>query len=146
LKATEKRAQSGRDWHERRLEATRYQDWPQVGGAPESAGSKKTFPLRTKKPGEVGLANEARPGLGTRGKKTSHPAGRSSEASKPAAKAKAKRAAKKTKTPAHDAEPLGRVAPLPPSRPQPAPREQPPDSLAHEQERDTGVSGHMGGD
>ena len=33
---------------------------------PELPGSRETFPERTKKPGEAGLANEARPGLGTR--------------------------------------------------------------------------------
>src|SRR4051812_18072030 len=35
-------------------------------GEPESPATLATFPQRTKRPGQVGLANEARPGLGTR--------------------------------------------------------------------------------
>ena len=132
----QKRLQHPRDWHERRLEAARYQDQPRQAGASESKASRETFPRRTKTPGEVGLANEARPGLGTR-------------ADVIKAKTTTKKSAtkiKKLKPSRHDAEPLGRVAPLPPAKPRPAPREQPPNSLGHEQERDTGVSGHTGGD
>ncbi len=35
-------------------------------GAPESKPSNETFPRRTDPPGQVGLANETRPGLGSR--------------------------------------------------------------------------------
>ena len=90
----------------------------------ESPPSRETFPKRTRRPGEVGLANELRPGLGTRRK---------------AAPSKTSGVKRKTKT---DREPLGRVAPLPPSKP----REEPADTFAHELEHDTGVSGHLGAD
>jgi hypothetical protein len=132
----QKRLQHPRDWHERRLEAARYQDQPRQDGGSESKASRETFPHRTKKPGQVGLANEARPGLGTRAdmKKPKGP------------KKKPTTRLKKPKPGPHDDEPLGRVAPLPPAKPRPAPRDQRPDSLAHEQERDTGVSGHTGSD
>jgi hypothetical protein len=113
-KIMNKRMQSGRGW--------------------ESAASRKTFPQRRKKPGEVGLANEVRPGLGTRAK-----ASRAKET-------KAGSKAKPAKTVRYDKEPLGRVAPLPPAKPRRAPREQAPDSFAHELEHDTGVSGHASGD
>src|SRR5688572_21137583 len=71
-----KKPQDQRDWHERRIEAARKkQAEAQRGksaapgskrGKPESPESRETFPHRTDKPGQVGLANEARPGLGTR--------------------------------------------------------------------------------
>jgi hypothetical protein len=98
----------------------------------ESAASIETFPKRRKKPGEVGLANEVRPGLGTRAK-TGQSKG-------------SKAGTKSAGLVRYDKEPLGRVAPLPPAKPRRAPREQAPDSLAHELERDTGVSGHTSGD
>lgn len=107
---------------------------PQTGGAGESAASKATFPKRRKKPGEVGLANELRPGLGTRAK---------------TGQAKVAKLGSKTKSAGsvrYDKEPLGRVAPLPRSKAWREPREQASDSFAHELERDTGVSGHAGGD
>lgn len=129
----QKRQQNPRDWHERRLEAERYQDRPRL-----TDGARKTA-QRTKKPGDVGLANEQRPGLGTRAKKTSQPK------SKTAKKTPARKPAKSKRT-RHDHEPLGRDAPLPPAKPRSAPREDPSDTFAREQERDTGVSGHMGGD
>lgn len=90
----------------------------------ESRPSRETFPRRTERPGEAGLANEARPGLGSRGE------------SPPAKKAKS------SAGPAHDRDPLGRDKPIV----RPAPREQKPDSMARELERDTGVSGHAAGD
>jgi hypothetical protein len=93
-----------------------------ASGAPESPQSKETFPKRTERPGDAGLANEVRPGLGTRGAATAAPQNKSA--------------------PHEDHEPLGRNAPLPPREP----REQKPNSLAREQERDTGVSGHSGAD
>ena len=121
-----KRSEHIRDWHERRIEAARNHDRP-LRKAGEESKPKGKSSERTKKPGEVGLANEARPGLGTR------------------AKTKRGKITKRAATP-HDAEPLGRDAPLPPAKPRPAPREQASDSMAREQERDTGVSGHMSGD
>jgi hypothetical protein len=89
-------------------------------GKPESPQSKETFEHRTERPGEAGLANERRPGLGSRGRGEQKPA--------------------PTKFVAQDSEPLGRNAPLPPRQP----REQKPDARAAEQERDTGASGQMG--
>jgi len=79
------------------------------------------FSKPTPPPAKSGLANEARPGLGSR--------------TKPA-----KREAKPLSAAPHDHEPLGRDKPLD----SPAPREQAPNSRAHAQERDTGVSGHTG--
>jgi hypothetical protein len=96
--------------------------------ARESKPSRETSPKRTQKPGEVGLANEVRPGLGTRTKTKS---------------SNAPVVQRKTKT---DREPLGRVAPLPPSKRRSSPREQPSDAFARELEHDTGVSGHASGD
>src|SRR4051812_37492978 len=55
-----------RDWHERRIEEARKKLTAVDRGAPESQASRQSFPERTKRPGSVGLANEARPGLGTR--------------------------------------------------------------------------------
>jgi hypothetical protein len=95
------------------------------GGAPESPASNETFPRRTERPGDAGLANETRPGLGTR---AADRAGSDHRENKKAVR--------------QDHEPLGRNAPLPPRQP----REQKPDSPAHERERDTGVSGHSGAD
>jgi hypothetical protein len=77
------------------------------------------------RPGEAGLANEMRPGLGTRG-------------TPPASKRRRRGAS------AHDSEPLGRNAPLPPAKG--ADAEPPIDPMAQEFEHDTGVSGHSGAD
>lgn len=90
-------------------------------GRPESQESKETFPQRTAPPGEAGLANEARPGLGSRGP------------SEPGAPASGKPVPQ-------DAEPQGRNAPLPPRQP----REQKSHSIAAEEERDTSASGQTG--
>jgi hypothetical protein len=106
----------------------------QPGRARESAASRETFPKRRKKPGEVGLANEVRPGLGTRAK------------TGPSKDTKAGSKTRSSGSVRYDKEPLGRVAPLPPLKPRRAPREQASDSFAHEMERDTGVSGHSSGD
>ena len=95
------------------------------GGAPESPASNETFSHRTERPGDAGLANAARPGLGTRAGERAGTGHRQDE-----------------KPVRQDHEPLGRNAPLPPRQP----REQKPDSPAHERERDTGVSGHTGAD
>lgn len=90
------------------------------GSLPESWALREIFP----EAGEEGLANEPRPGLGTRSR-TIRP--------------------KQGGATPHDAEPLGRAEPLPPATSELEPREQSPDSLEHEQERDTGVSGQSSG-
>lgn len=90
-------------------------------GRPESPQSKETFPHRTERPGEAGLANEKRPGLGSRG---------------PAEEG----APQRMKPVQHDNEPLGRHAPQTPREP----REQKADSAATALEHDTGASGKMG--
>jgi hypothetical protein len=96
-------------------------------GKPESPASNETFPHRTECPSEAGLANQARPGLGPR-------EGCNDDGVKPLLGRGAKPAP-------HDHDPLGRDAPLPPREP----REQKPDSPAHEEERDTGMSGQSSG-
>ena len=125
-----------RDWHEKRIEATRGKDSPasaspskRVGapGKPESAGSQESFPERTRKPGDVGLANEARPGLGSRSDEQAEQPPSSS------APPEAKSGGKPKATPRGYEEP------------RPEPRDQPPDTLAHEEERSTGMSGQSGG-
>jgi hypothetical protein len=133
-----KNSPDDRDWHERRIEEARRRQVapeptdagahgkPVKGGAPESRGSRATFPKRTKKPGKAGLANEVRPGLGTR--------------ADPADAARiAKRAPKEAKSKSKP-----KATPRGYEEPRPEPREQPADSFAHEQERSTGVSGHSG--
>ena len=127
-----------RDWHEKRIEDAREkkvapeptlagaEGRPVEGGAPETPGSRATFPKRTRKPGDVGLADEVRPGLGSRAfyaDPSPIPEGPPEEA---------------TSTAKPEATPRGY------EEPPPEPREQPPDSMAHEQQRSTGVSGHMG--
>lgn len=100
-------------------------------GQPESEESRETFPKRERRPGEVGLANEARPGLGTRSEEEQV---RNNPAVVP------KRAKSAPVDPnAPKATPYGY------EEPRPEPREQPSDSPEHEAERSTGVSGHMGG-
>jgi|SRR5215216_4770163 len=94
-------------------------------GAPESPGSLETFPERTKRPGQVGLANEARPGLGTRSDDES----KGDQPLPPDANDTSESATK--------------IQPPPTRRPEPV--EQDPDSRQHDLERDTGVSGHSGG-
>jgi hypothetical protein len=99
-------------------------------GAKESPGSVETFPLRTKRPGTVGLANEGRPGLGTRADAVSPGA---SPADLPK-REKGKGVGESGESP----------VPKPPDK-RPEPEEQDPNSLAQEQQRSTGVSGHAGG-
>jgi hypothetical protein len=96
-------------------------------GQPESAASRETFPQRTRKPGSAGLANEARPGLGTRGSESEDAAAR---------------AAQPLDSSEQGSEP--HVTTRSYEEPRPEPREQSPDSFAHEEERSTGVSGHSG--
>lgn len=96
-------------------------------GAPESLPSRETFPKRTKKPGAAGLANEARPGLGSR----------ADEADPDEAPTKAPKEAKSKSKP--------RATPHGYEEPRPAPRDQPPNTMAHEMERSTGMSGQSGG-
>jgi hypothetical protein len=130
--------QDQRDWHERRIEEARQRQvapeptkdsahgQPAKDGAPESRRSRSTTKQRTKKPGNVGLANEARPGLGTRaddGRKRASPDAPMKEAT----------SRSKPEATRHGYE-----------EPRPEPREQEPDSRAHEEERSTGESGHSG--
>src|SRR3954467_14684807 len=93
-------------------------------GTHESPASLATFPQRTKRPGQVGLANEARPGLGTR----SIDDAPGDQPSLPQAE--------------DDSKAESKIQPPPTRRPEPT--EQDPDSLQHILERDTGVSGHSG--
>lgn len=78
--------------------------------------------------GQPGLANELRPGLGTQS------ANRSMENPRPQGEASAVET---------EGEPRATLQGY--REPRPEPREQPADSLAHEIERSTGVSGHLGG-
>src|SRR5687768_9432062 len=124
-----KKPQDQREWHERRIDEARKRDVapeptkdgahgrPVEGGAPESKESRQTFPKRQQKPGEVGLANEARPGLGTRGDE----ADPSKAEGKPGSPADSAADSGRPQATKHGYE-----------EPRPAPREQPPDSLAHE--------------
>jgi hypothetical protein len=133
-----KKTPDQRDWHERRIEEARKKPVapepskegakgrPVKGGAPETAASRETFPKRARKPGDEGLANEARPGLGTRADEVD-PGSIPSEPPKEA-----------------QSESKPQATPHAYEEPNPAPREQAPDSMAHEQERSTGVSGHTG--
>lgn len=100
-------------------------------GQPETAESRETFAEREKRPGEVGLANEARPGLGTRAEDEearNDPAEARERVDKPLVKDSGKPKATRYGY----------------SEPRPEPREQDANSLAHELERQTGASGQMG--
>ena len=100
-------------------------------GAPESRQSNETFPRRTDPPGKAGLANETRPGLGTRGTDVS-PDANPGDAKLPKGETVAQRQ---------------RSSREPNDKPLPRdPQEQRPDTWAHEAERSTGVSGHSGSD
>jgi hypothetical protein len=103
-------------------------------GAPESKASSETFPRRTDLPGKSGLATEARPGLGSR---QSEPLpGEPGDAKLPAGETKVRgNVAKRQRS---SLEPNDQ--PLPRD-----PQEQGLDPWARESERDTGVSGHLGG-
>jgi hypothetical protein len=101
----------------------------QPPGAKESPESIKALPLRAKKPGQVGLANETRPGLGTRAYGNSSEEPSVSEEQPPTENRANKRPAKVPKPPIERGERS----------------EQDPTSLAQEQQRSTGVSGHAGG-
>jgi hypothetical protein len=132
-----KKLPDDRDWHERRIEEARKNQKapeptkagahgnPVKGGAPETRGSRATFGKRTRKPKDAGLANESRPGLGSR-------ADEADPARQPDPPKDSKDGGKPKATPRGYEEP------------RPAPREQPPDSMAHEQERSTGASGQSG--
>src|SRR3954468_14021152 len=79
---------------------------PKRPGRPESPQSNATFPKRSEKPGEAGLANEARPGLGTR----QDEGAKQDDGLQPL-----KRGAANAQP--QDREPLGRNAPLPKREP-----------------------------
>ena len=98
----------------------------QVPGAHESAESIETFAERRKRPGQVGLANEARPGLGSRAQSYDDDRAQIVEID------------------VADVEGLQSILPRPPERSHEA-SEQDADSLAQEMQRDTGVSGHSSG-
>lgn len=102
-------------------------------GAPESRQSKETFPARTAPPGEVGLANETRPGLGTRRDEPFPGEPPHAPAEKPGDAGEDNVARHQHSSIEPNDKPLPRE-----------PREQGPDSWAHEEEHDTGVSGHLG--
>ena len=129
-----KKKRDERDWHEKRIEDARRKDAAaaEAGakrtatGKPESPGSRETFPERTRKPDDVGLANEARPGLGSRSENQNEP--------RPASAPPEAKFPGKPKATPHAYE-----------EPRPAPRDQPPDTRAHEEERSTGVSGQSSG-
>ena len=95
----------------------------QQPGAHESPESIETFAQRTKRPGKVGLANESRPGLGTRGQEPEN------------------KTAKVTKAGIEPDEDTNE----PPPEERHEPEEQDPNSFEQEEQRDTGVSGHSGG-
>ena len=100
-------------------------------GKPESRESRETFAQREKRPGQVGLANEARPGLGSRAENEAarnDPAAASDMIDKPLVKDSGKPKATRYGY----------------SEPTPEPREQAPNSFAHEEERSTGASGQSG--
>lgn len=100
--------------------------------APESPASNETFPRRTDPPGKAGLANEARPGLGTRSDEPfpGEPGVKPVEGAEP----------KETQGNLAKRQRSGRE---PNDKPIPRdPQEQQPDTWAHEAERSTGVSGH----
>lgn len=132
--------QDQREWHERRIEEARQKGVapepteagahgrPVAGGAPETEESRKTFPKRQQKPGAAGLANEARPGLGTR---ADDPDPSSNQDGPDQSDS--------------DADSKPKATPRGYEEPRPEPREQPPDSWAHEQERSTGASGQSSG-
>jgi hypothetical protein len=116
-----KKPHDQRDWHEGRIEETR----KKTASVPDTPQSPETVSKRTKKPG--GLANAARPGLGSR----------EDDAVPDAADAPPR----KEKS---GAESKPRATRNGYEEPRPEPREQASDSFAHEQERSTGVSGHTG--
>lgn len=92
----------------------------------ERAQHVDAFQKRKKRLGQAGLANEARPGLGTRADEgvTKREEG---TALKQPGKPRAPAAARNYREPA------------------PAPQEQRPDTMAHELERSTGMSGQSSG-
>jgi hypothetical protein len=101
-------------------------------GAPESGQTKETFPRRKAPPGEVGLANETRPGLGTR---FNEPFPGEPHGGQPPPGAEPQEGDTVAQHQHSSIEPNDKPLPR-------EPQEQAPDSWAHEAERSTGVSGH----
>jgi len=91
------------------------------------SGPEETPPAIAPRKPRVGLVNESRPGLGARSPAQGGPPNDPAAAPDGLETEGAPRAT-----------PRGYV------EPRPEPREQPSDSYAHEQERSTGVSGHLG--
>lgn len=104
-------------------------------GGSESPQSRKTFARRTKPPGEVGLANETRPGLGTRFNEPFP-----GEPPLSASAGVVENSGEQTVAQRQHSSIEPNDKPLPRE-----PQEQRPDSWAHEAERSTGVSGHTSG-
>ncbi len=145
-----KKPQDQRDWHEVRIETLREKNRDVAprdrgknrNGASDNDGLKPAILPNTGKRDGVGLANEPRAGLGTR-----------TDGSAPKAKTTPAKSAKNTKgTKAKNAKGADANAKGKPratkrgyEEPRPEPREQAPDSLAHEQERQTGMSGQSSG-
>lgn len=119
-----------RDWHERRIEKTQQGESagkPVRSDEQTAAKDEKAAPRRKPMPGDVGLANEPRPGLGTRRNDTDPIRPLEDVADDAGANSKPK-ATKRAY-----------------EEPRPDPREQASDSLAHDEERSTGVSGQSSG-
>jgi hypothetical protein len=100
-------------------------------GVPESPQSNETFPRRTDPPAKAGLANENRPGSGTRSDEPSPSESQNERANEHRPRAVGD-VAKRQRS---GREPNDKPAPR-------DPQEQSPDSWAQETERSTGVSGH----
>jgi hypothetical protein len=114
----------------RRADAARNKDVSpakSIGDVQPAAEPGKATSLRPPKPVEAGLANEARAGLGTRNHDFDPSQKLEEESNGSDAEAKPK-----ATTRAYE-------------EPVPSPREQASDSLEHEQERSTGVSGQSSG-
>lgn len=119
-----------RDWHERRIEEARKSagaEKPAKGNAKKATKSRKAAPRQKRKTGAVGLANEPRPGLGTRRNDTDPIRALEDVADDSAGNSQPK-ATKRAY-----------------EEPRPDPREQASDSRAHDEERSTGVSGQSSG-
>ena len=122
-------------------QARSMQSRPAMGGdqrpgrQPDESGQsgQERIEQRTTRPGEAGLANENRPGLGTRGDPTSNQQekqGRGGSAQQPGKGG--------TKGGSRSVDPT-------PKEPRPKPNEQRSDSLEQEQQRSTGMSGQSSG-
>lgn len=148
-----------KDWHEKRIEEGRAEQekadaakkqergQPQppkdgdqrLGRKPDESNQsgQERAEQRITRPGETGLANENRPGLGTRGDPTANQQDKQGQggAAQQSAKAGAKGAKKGSPS----------VDPAAGKKPRPAPQEQNSNSLEQEEQRSTGMSGQSSG-